>query len=612
MQAGLAEAAARGLLRPDIRADSNRDGRVDVVGDSDLADKREWSDAAGALMLANIGDTDGRCSHLVFSDSPSDGGLDACNNADDDEARSPRFLAPVHTLPMGNLSAAATGTVGVAEAEAARKVRVFARGAGGAWRFVAGDDAFDSAQLAAGLELGVDARDVRRPNGWDGRATLVLRVRDGGAEAEDAVMLRVAPVLAHHVGQAARQLVATEARPWAATHRALFLDALRRAGAAAALPKPLFAFPWSWAVVNSDVDMDGDAAWAQDLFEPGYTSMPGPDGRPRALRIMVRAAQHGRAGGRLPFRYLRSAGAGAVGQHRHRWWDAEVRQLVPEPAVDALGNLDTVPPHTHGGRRWPAGRVVLGTMFGYRPLVWAFVTAQEAQAPPIGVDVSWLAGGRVEEFMHFLPAAGSARGWRVVVSDPLAGLELLRRLQRTGLGNVDALSRPLLAGDPAGGCLPRHSVNQVLRFHNLTGLQQYSADAIEAAVDVLRRETGLGDGDIVRVPALYFEGDWTCGKGADLEEGWEGGEPEGIPEVSALYPAAVNGVLLGPSRYLAPRPWGPVVDGRDVLAEAIEAAYAQANVSVSFIDDWFAHHVRGGNVHRATNVLRETGGAWWR
>ncbi|KJZ72133.1 hypothetical protein HIM_08506 [Hirsutella minnesotensis 3608] len=69
-----------------------------------------------------------------------------------------------------------------------------------------GFDLCHRASLREGVELGIEARDVRRPGGWHGRVALEIIVQDEGRTIRDAVELRVAPVLLHHHGQAAEQL----------------------------------------------------------------------------------------------------------------------------------------------------------------------------------------------------------------------------------------------------------------------------------------------------------------------------------------------------------------------------------------------------------------------
>lgn len=46
---------------PDIRADTNRDGKVDLTGDTDVAGKGFWSNTRGAIFLPNIDDSHHRC-----------------------------------------------------------------------------------------------------------------------------------------------------------------------------------------------------------------------------------------------------------------------------------------------------------------------------------------------------------------------------------------------------------------------------------------------------------------------------------------------------------------------------------------------------------------------
>lgn len=93
-------------LKAAILADTNRDGKVDVLGDSDIAGKETWTEQRGALFLANIGDTNGRCSYNITDDTP-DMDLDNCHDAFDNVQRNPKFLAPLRTVPDPKLTDAA-------------------------------------------------------------------------------------------------------------------------------------------------------------------------------------------------------------------------------------------------------------------------------------------------------------------------------------------------------------------------------------------------------------------------------------------------------------------------------------------------------------------------
>ncbi len=70
--------------------------------------------------------------------------------------------------------------------------------------------------------------------------------------------------------------------------------------------------------------------------------------------------------------------------------------------------------------------------------------------------------------------------------------------------------------------------------------------------------------------------------------------------------------MLGGGKYIAPREWGPVVEGRDVFREKVEEVYGSVGMGVVWVDDDMSHHARGGEVHCGTNVLREVAGkGWW-
>ncbi|KAG8413023.1 hypothetical protein J3458_013444 [Metarhizium acridum] len=69
---------------------------------------------------------------------------------------------------------------------------------------------FPADKLREGLTLGIDARDTRRPGGWDGRVLVEFKVTDGSRSSSDKVMLRVAPVLTHHHLQPVERVFVTK------------------------------------------------------------------------------------------------------------------------------------------------------------------------------------------------------------------------------------------------------------------------------------------------------------------------------------------------------------------------------------------------------------------
>ncbi|KAK7418713.1 hypothetical protein QQX98_003731 [Neonectria punicea] len=573
----------------------------------DVKGKAEWTSDRGALFLANIGDTNRRCSKkLPVDDWDNEFPVDTCHDASDNIQRNAKYLAPLRTLPCGKLSAAAKGSISVTNAVAAKQVRIFVK-EGEAWTYVASNYTFTAEELEGGLELGIDARDVRRPGGWDGKAEVHFTVSDGYEKATDSVALRVAPVLTHHHAQLAEKFFTTAATSKGS--QMTFVSNFEESVADAGIDDPVFLF-------------EGQDIWTQDFFEPGYTSIPGPDG-PISIRVMIRSAQAFRQAGREIFRRLRSDTVGAV-QHPGNGG-----------TIDSTGNLETIPPYTHNGKTYPAGRIIQGQWDGRAPLIHEFLKAQEVQSP-IRLDTAWLSVGHVDEFLQFLPA-DNERGWVLLADDPHLGLDILQKASDDGHGAQKAISRTVFPGEIPWMCIPQQTIDEVLKLSNFTAMNEHVAERIEGNLQILKRETGLTDAEIFRVPALFYYElgfGWECDTGtknstssstkrlvseSKVKSIIEAGSPPGVERrqttlqdsVVAFYPGTINGVVLTDSLVLAPKPWGPVIDGVDILAAAVSDVYAKVNFNVTYMDDWFSHHVGSGEVHCGSNTWRNVDTPWW-
>lgn len=585
-------------MRPVILADTNRDGYIDVTGDSDAIGKDTWTEEHGALFLANIGDSDLRCSRLISTDPLDfipDKDLDKCHDASDNEQRNPKYLAPLVTLPVTNISNSASGSVTILGDGAASKVRVFQQTEHG-WYFIHANHSFSARELKSGLKLGIDARDIRRPSVWDGRVQLQFSVRDHLETAHDLVSLRVAPVLTHHHIQSATEVITVQ--PRGDERRLEFVKNLSQNVERAGIEKPLYLLS------RGDV-------WTQDHFEPAYMSIPGPSG-PITIRVIIRSPNSLPAG-QVAFSELRSDTVGAI-QFLSEQTDTDIDR-------DSMGNLETIPPHEYHGKVYPAGRTIMGSRYGQKPSLVGFLTAQEIQ-PPVEVDTSWLIVGHVDEFMQFLPSQ-SDRGWVMAVHDPLSALKILQKAQNDGHGSVKAVSRPRLPVDERGShvnqTVPTTTIDGVLSMPDFARVQEYVARQIQRNVEIVKGEVGLSDEEILRIPGLFYNESMTGPRPfqnvsilPDIAQELESLKTlETAFRVSALYPSAVNGVLLSSTQYLAPNPWGPSIDGRDVLREGILSAYAGANLTVMFMDDWFSHHTDLGDIHCGTNIFRDCSPQWW-
>lgn len=586
-------------LRATILADTNRDGKVDVEGDTDVDGKQTWTNESGALFLANIGDTDRRCSQDITDETP-DKALGQCHDASGTAQRNPKYLAPIRTVPNTDLSSDASGYIYITDEVAAEKARIFLR-EGDDWTYVDSNHTFTAQKLKDGLELGIDSRDVRRPD-WNGKATVHFRITDGDEEVEDFVALRVAPILTHHHGQAAERVFTTTGEGKADYSRQLVTD-FKNHTAQAGIEKEVYVF--------DDFDV-----WSQDFFEPSYSSIPGPEG-PIVLRIMVRSSQSTRASGRQVFKNLRSDTVGAV------------QFLRDGDTIDSTGNLETIPPYTHEGKSYPAGRIIMGTQSDKEPLIMPLLRAQETQNPVI-LDTSWLYVGHVDEFVHFLPA-DNERGWVMMICDPLAAIGILQKASKDGHGGKRAISRPEFDYD-MGLCVPDLTIDEQLAKPDLVALNEKAAKSIEGNVDILKHETGITDDEIFHVPAVFYyvsDADGSCGDNNSSSRSSQELAPRFLDQTEAIglprlerrqqsgkrlvadVPDAINGVVLSDSYYLAPNPWGPLIDGKDIMAEAITAAYAKVNYTVHYMDDWYSLHLSSSEIHCGSNTWRNADDIWW-
>ncbi|MFD5855569.1 protein-arginine deiminase domain-containing protein [Streptomyces chartreusis] len=616
--------AAEPAARADLRADVNRDGQVDVGGSTDTTGEDTWSSGRGAVYLPNVDDDTKRCPVTGPGGRPlSDAKLAACNDASDTKVNGmadAADLARVRSVPMRGLPSGAKGSVKVTTG--AKQTRVYLKRAGN-WVMITPQTSLSAAELRSGVEFGVEATDIiRDTRKWDGRTVIRLTVTAGGRSTSDSVTLRVAPLLTHHHLQKTQQMMVTKLNrdaDWSGL-QGKFVSDLKKEAEKAGITRPLVTF---------DKYQD---PWAQDFVEPAYVSMTGANGRRHVMRVMLRSAQPDREAGRELFEKVRGRDIGVV-----QAFDASA---PADWSLNSMGNLETIPPYAHNGRSFPAGRIIMGWRkdSGERPsATMRTMLKSQGFQDPLLLDTSWLEVGHVDEFVQFLPA-DTPRGWRIGVADPEAGLQLLRDAKRAGHGSTKMFSVPGLGGSPP---LP-DTIDQALASRHLVPDNTMAAQRIAANLEILKRETGVTDDEIVHVPALYTRGSMARTEGGEdvrvprlTRMGGNTPLPDEVKEhgqqrwlsrggndsaaaaratvaTSAYVPGAVNGILLSRDRYLAPRQWGPVIGGKDIFTQAVTAAYVKAGMKVSYIDDWYTYHLGMGEVHCGTNTLRDASAAWWK
>uniref|UniRef100_A0A674EXF4 protein-arginine deiminase n=1 Tax=Salmo trutta TaxID=8032 RepID=A0A674EXF4_SALTR len=252
-------------------------------------------------------------------------------------------------------------------------------------------------------------------------------------------------------------------------------------------------------------------------------------------------------------------------------------------SLDSFGNLEVSPPVTINGKNYPLGRIIIGVAFptatkgrNMTKVVQDFLWAQKVQEP-IALFSDWLHVGHVDEFMTFVPAPDK-KGFRLLLASPDAGYKLFRGLQNDRHGQAKMFDGRL----------------------SVRGLISVCVNVVTAAVpqscidwnrDVLKRELGLDDDDIIDLPILFHV----------TEEN----------RAVAYYPDMVNMIVLGKNLGI-PKPFGPKVDGRCALEAEMTSLMEGLGLSCTYIDDFASYHKLLGEVHCGSNVRREPFSfKWW-
>ncbi|ELK10468.1 Protein-arginine deiminase type-1 [Pteropus alecto] len=196
--------------------------------------------------------------------------------------------------------------------------------------------------------------------------------------------------------------------------------------------------------------------------------------------------------------------------------------------LDSFGNLDVSPPVTVGSKAYPLGRILIGSSY---------------------------------------PKSGGRRMARVV-------RDFLKAQQVQA--PVELYSDWLSVGH----------VDEFLSFVPTSDQKK----CIDWNREVLKRELGLTEQDIVDIPQLFFL------RGSYAE---------------AFFPDMVNMVVLG--KYLGiPKPFGPIVNGRCCLEEKVRSLLEPLGLHCTFINDYLSYHKLLGEIHCGTNVLRKPFPfKWW-
>ncbi|XP_068172285.1 protein-arginine deiminase type-2 isoform X2 [Antennarius striatus] len=319
--------------------------------------------------------------------------------------------------------------------------------------------------------------------------------------------------------------------------------------------------------------------WIQDELEFGYIDSPH-----QSFPVVLDSPRDGKLVD-FPYDELLGPDFGYV---------TRVPERKDVSSLDSFGNLEVSPPVTVNGTNYPLGRILIGVAFptatkgrNMTKVVQEFLWAQKVQEP-IALFSDWLYVGHVDEFMSFVPAP-DRKGFRLLLASPDAGYKLFRDLQSNGHGKATLFDgvkdeKPL-------------TVDEMLEDDNFHSQNRYVQSCIDWNRDVLKRELGLEDEDIIDLPILFK---------LVVEKG-----NENQFRAVAFYPDMVNMIVLGKNLGI-PKPYGPKVDGRCALEAEMCSLLEGLGLNCTFIDDFASYHKRLGEVHCGSNVRRKPFEMkWW-
>ncbi|MBW3085238.1 hypothetical protein KEM60_01435 [Austwickia sp. TVS 96-490-7B] len=330
---GTANAAEKDQKWVVLRADANRDGVVDIDGDGDK-EPGQNSAGRGAVFLANVDDDSGRCKVKDGKKFLPMSTLAGCHDGTDEIVNGPedeKDLAPLRTGVPGTLPVDAVGQLKI-EGAAAKRTRLFMK-RDKEWVKVRPDMKISATDLRAGLRLGLEGTDILRDTSvWDGQAKVTLTVTSKGKSQSESVTLRQAPLKLQHDLQKVEQVSVSSAggKDTMVAFLKEFRNALKPSGAKI-----------------TELDTLGDE-WVQDLFEPMYQQMPAAKGATQMMRVAVSADME-RDGSPSVYQ-LRGKDVGVV----------RIGSKKVQDSINAMGNLENLPPYSHGGKNFPEGRPLIG------------------------------------------------------------------------------------------------------------------------------------------------------------------------------------------------------------------------------------------------------------
>ncbi len=386
-----------------------------------------------------------------------------------------------------------------------------------------------------------------------GQLTIAARDAGGAVVHTTSIQLQAAPlIMNHHLQPAERVWVVST------TGNASMIASMKQ-----------FLGTSVTTISGATVDQD---VWVQDEFELA-TTMGDANQRVDVTidSIRDRGLQNYSATFRAPDSYTQSWGNPTFAN-----------------TFDSFGNLEASPPVTVNGVSYPFGKIYYGHVpnEGLNATLGTFLAKQKVQAP-FKLPSNWLCVGHVDEFSTFVPAPGSAKGFKLVITDTKSAYTML-------------------AGLSAAATLPKYgadhgyaTVGAILADTALKALNDdLQADYLDPIIATFKTQLGLTEDDIIRLPSLFEHVSGCSGRVAAL-----------IPGMANLLLAKVDGTT---THLFTADPFfrSTTNQATDPVITAFKNLMP-AGMALHFVDDWSVYHLGLGEVHCGTNTKRTPTEKWW-
>ncbi|KAM9689026.1 inactive protein-arginine deiminase type-6 [Trichechus inunguis] len=280
-------------------------------------------------------------------------------------------------------------------------------------------------------------------------------------------------------------------------------------------------------------------------------------------------------------------------------------------SMDSIGNLMVSPPVTVQGKEYPLGRILIGSSFypseegrNMSKTLQDFLHAQQVQAP-VELFSDWLMIGHVDEFMCFVPTDDQSegeKGFRLLLASPSSCYKLFQEKKKEGYGHV-LLFEEVKVDQLLSNGREARTIDQLLADENMRKQNDYVEKCINLNRDILKRELGLVEKDIIDIPQLFCLDQLT-----NISSNQKTGKHFARPYFPDMLQMIVMGKNLG-----IPKPFGPQIKGNCCLEEKVCHLLEPLGFKCTFINDFDCYLTDVGDFRACANIRRVPFAfKWWR